>query len=329
MQTKKHYMEIDVLKGIAIAMVILGHAVIRYPINLHEVAWTKAIYDWVETMHMPLFFMVSGFCYSYKGNYRSFVNKKIQRILIPYVIFNLIDCVPRALLGVFVNRSRPIGESIKSMLLYGGEYWFLYVLMIIFLVFPLIEKAAKNRFGLALLVVGSCVLKFIPNLPDYFLIWRIAYHFFYFAVGYALKRFFDIEKASDWVQQNKLPSVGAMAAIIFVQIFSIPIYVTDYNQIYGIALASAGILLCYFFSVLCGQSIKKWLIGFGEYSLQLYLLNGFFLVFSRSLTINVLRIESPFIIVVVNMVFDLLISYLVIKYIFAKSKIFRRISGIV
>ena len=73
-QTKKHYVEIDVLKGIAIAMVILGHAVIRYPINLYEVAWTKAIYDWVETMHMPLFFMVSGFCYRYTGNYRIYIN---------------------------------------------------------------------------------------------------------------------------------------------------------------------------------------------------------------------------------------------------------------
>lgn len=127
------------------AMVILGHAVIRYPINLHEVAWTKAIYDWVETMHMPLFFMVSGFCYRYTGNYRIYINKKIQRILIPYVIFNLIDCVPRALLGILVNRPRPIGESIVSMLLYGGEYWFLYVLMSIFLVFPLIEKVTANR----------------------------------------------------------------------------------------------------------------------------------------------------------------------------------------
>lgn len=322
MQIKKHYAEIDVLKGIAIVMVILGHAVIRYPINLHEVEWTKAIYDWVETMHMPLFFLVSGFCYSYKGNYRAFINKKIWRILIPYAIFNLIDCVPRALLGIFVNRPRTIGESIKSMLLYGGEYWFLYVLMIIFMVFPLIEKKAKNKFGLILLVVVSCVLKFIPNLPDCFLVWRIAYHFFYFVVGYVLKRFFDIEKANDWVQRNKLLSVGGMAAIICIQIFFIPIYVTDFNQIYGIAL-------CYIFSVLCGQWIKKWLMGFGEYSLQLYLLNGFFLVFSRCLTINVLRIKSPLIIVVVNMIFDLVISYLVIKYIFAKSKILRRISGII
>lgn len=39
------------------------------------------------------------------------------------------------------------------MLLYGGEYWFLYVLMSIFLVFPLIEKVTKNKFGLALILV--------------------------------------------------------------------------------------------------------------------------------------------------------------------------------
>lgn len=309
-------------------MVILGHAVIRYPINLHEVAWTKAIYDWVETMHMPLFFMVSGFCYRYTGNYRIYINKKIQRILIPYVIFNLIDCVPRALLGILVNRPRPIGESIVSMLLYGGEYWFLYVLMSIFLVFPLIEKVTKNKFGLALILVGSCALKFVPNLPERFLVWRISYHFFYFVVGYAFKRFFDIEKASAWVRQNRgLTYIGGV--IVCVQVFVIPIYVTDYNQIYGISLAIIGIVLCYFFSVLCGQTIKNWLMGFGKYSLQLYLLNVFFLVLSRSLTINILRMESPFIIIVVNMIVDLLISYMVIKNVFTGSKLLKYISGII
>lgn len=104
---------------------------------------------------------------------------------------------------------------------------------------------------------------------------------------------------------------------------------TDYNQIYGISLAIIGIVLCYFFSVLCGQTIKNWLMGFGKYSLQLYLLNGFFLVLSRSLTINILRMESPFIIIVVNMIVDLLISYLVIKNVFTGSKLLKHISEIV
>lgn len=39
----KHYREIDILRGIAIIMVFLGHAVIVYPINLENVAWAE---DW-------------------------------------------------------------------------------------------------------------------------------------------------------------------------------------------------------------------------------------------------------------------------------------------
>lgn len=158
--------------------------------------------------------------------------------------------------------------------------------------------------------------------------WRISYHFFYFVVGYALKCFFDIEKASAWVRQNR-GLAYIVGGIICIQVIVIPIYVTDYNQIYGISLAIIGIVLCYLFSVLCGQTIKNWLMGFGEYSLQLYLLNGFFLVLSRSLTINILRIESPFIIIVVNMIVDLLISYSVIKNVFTGSKLLKHISGIV
>lgn len=33
----KHYKSIDILRGIAITLVILGHAIIVFPINLHDV----------------------------------------------------------------------------------------------------------------------------------------------------------------------------------------------------------------------------------------------------------------------------------------------------
>lgn len=330
MNTKKHYAEIDILKGIAITMVILGHSVIRYPINLHEVTWTKAVYDWVETMHMPLFFMISGFCYSYKGNYGTFIKKKVQRILIPYVIFNLIDCVPRAFLGFIVNRPKPIGESIKSMLLYGGEYWFLYALMVIFLIFPLIEKIAKNKYGLLCLIIGSCVLKFVPNLPNTFLIWRIVYFFFYFIAGYAMKQFFDIEKTASWIMQHKLVCILIMGLLIVFQVIFIPVYVTDYNQIYGIVLAVVGIVLCYSITVLIKEKhFSSLLSGFGIYSLQLYLLNGFLLVISRTLVVTVLGCTTPSVILMVNMLVDLLLSYLIIKYVAARFQFTRTLFGIV
>lgn len=52
----KHYREIDILRGIAIIMVFLGHAVIVYPINLENVAcrfsllWRDFVFT--EKVHM-------------------------------------------------------------------------------------------------------------------------------------------------------------------------------------------------------------------------------------------------------------------------------------
>ena len=66
---KKYYEDIDILKGIAIILVIIGHAVILFPINLHEITWCNNIFKFVSISHMPLFFLISGFCYSYANDY--------------------------------------------------------------------------------------------------------------------------------------------------------------------------------------------------------------------------------------------------------------------
>lgn len=325
---KNHYEEIDILKGIAIAMVILGHAVIRYPINLHEVAWTKAVYDWVETMHMPLFFLISGYCYSFRGAYRPFLKKKIQRILIPYVVFNLIDCVPRAALSFLVNRPKSITESITSILFYGGEYWFLYALFAFFVLFPLVSPYVKSIKARLILVFVALLLKFVPNLPQIFIVYRMAYHFFYFAVGFALKEVFQIDVASSWVENHKFPSAVLAGMIVIAQVFLIPVYVSDYNQVYGVSLALIGIVLCYVMTVLIKLPfIRNLFCEFGKYSLQLYLLNGFMLVLSRQFVVGILGISKPAVILAVNMFFDLLVSYWIIKYVFARAKLISVLSG--
>ena len=64
---KKYYEEVDILKGIAIILVIIGHAIILYPINLHKIDWCNYFFEFVSIAHMPLFFLVSGFCFSYKN----------------------------------------------------------------------------------------------------------------------------------------------------------------------------------------------------------------------------------------------------------------------
>ena len=186
---KMRYAEIDTLKGIAILLVVLGHSIIFYPINLHENRVCNWIFEWLSSVHMPLFFAVSGFCFSYKGNYTGYLWKKVRRIGIPYLVFNLIDMFPRTLFPQFVNRDRSIKDSLISIALYGGEYWFLYVLFGIFFIFPAIKKVCeKYKYMPAIIAVVIIVLNLLKIECSIFLLDKLILALLYFFGGYMVKK---------------------------------------------------------------------------------------------------------------------------------------------
>ena len=45
---KKYFEEVDVLKGIAILLVLLGHSFILYPINLLNYSWCNTIFEYIH-----------------------------------------------------------------------------------------------------------------------------------------------------------------------------------------------------------------------------------------------------------------------------------------
>mgnify|MGYP005851990179 CR=1 FL=1 len=65
----RRYREIDILRGFAIVLVIFGHAIVVYPVNLMNVAWCKSAFSFVITLHMPIFFGVAGFCFHQNKSY--------------------------------------------------------------------------------------------------------------------------------------------------------------------------------------------------------------------------------------------------------------------
>ena len=79
---KKHYPEVDSLRGLAIALVLLGHSVIKYPVDLNQILWCDALHYAVSSVHLPLFFAVAGFCYSFRG-YKDLLRRKTPRLLVP------------------------------------------------------------------------------------------------------------------------------------------------------------------------------------------------------------------------------------------------------
>lgn len=81
MNSKKRDISVDILKGIGIILVVIGHA------NCPQVL-RAAIYSF----HMPLFFICSGFFFSLKdvSNYKNFIQRRVLRLYIPFVKWSIL-----------------------------------------------------------------------------------------------------------------------------------------------------------------------------------------------------------------------------------------------
>lgn len=304
---KVHYRQIDALKGIAIFLVILGHSIIRYPIDLHRDKVCLFLFRWLSSVHMELFFVISGFCFCYPENYRKYLGKKAKRMLVPYLVFNLLDMIPRAIFQGLVNRPRDIGESVRKMIFYGGEYWFLYTLFVIFLIFPFLYRAVRGRWYLfaGLLVLLLAAGYYLPNI-SVFTLDSVIQYLFYFSLGVMVKetlggRIFDL----------KIPGAARAALIALL----LPLWVAVLrSRLPGRDVLCALVGIAALYLAAQSEAVITIFERFGRYSLQLYLFNGFFLVASRTVIVSVLGIGEPVVIIVFNLVVDFFGSYLVIKY---------------
>ncbi|MBR6436180.1 MAG: acyltransferase family protein [Thermoguttaceae bacterium] len=76
---------IDTAKAIALFLVILGHLV---PVD-------GDAFQWIFSFHMPIFFFLSGYCFNSNSSISpiNYFLKKVQSLIIPYIIFCLIGIV--------------------------------------------------------------------------------------------------------------------------------------------------------------------------------------------------------------------------------------------
>lgn len=321
---KKRIASIDYLKGIAIILVLLGHSIIQYPINLHENDVCRTLYEWICTIQMPLFFFASGFCYSYNGGgvreYVCYIKKRTVRILIPYMVFSCIDLLVRTggAFGV-VNRTYSLGDAIIRVLFYGGEYWFLYVIFILNAVFPIIDKTiykkdsnqgnAKEVVFLIICATITTIKSWIPLINGELLFEfnQVVVQIFYFAFGYTFKKHGAIDK----LKVNK----RVKFLIGFAVLYGISCYFRITREWPLAAICGmTGILFFLFILVNYEKEIpiflKNILDKTGKNTLPLYLFNGYFLVISRTIICQVTDI--PVVIIAFNMLIDYILSLILI-----------------
>ncbi len=199
--TKRRYKDIDIAKGIAIFLVVLGHIVARVPPPNSD--WYVVLKNMIYLFHMPLFMFLSGLIMylTFKpihsgGEYGRYVGGKAKRLLPGFFFFAVlvvagkmvakqflvVDNAPTTfwsdLLKIVID---PVNSSATSL-------WYIYVLFMYYVIFPPLLILVKQR--IYLLPILGLILHFIPA-THYFALNSIFEYFFVFALGMLAMQHYD------------------------------------------------------------------------------------------------------------------------------------------
>lgn len=294
---------LDGLKGFAILLVILGHVLSGY---LDAYTFPEAylsfynVRTWIYSFHMPLFFLISGYTFSlaywrenklrWKGYGRQLFN-----LLWIYVLFAVMQWVVKQIVPDMVNEPYDL-ENLRRMFVEPlGNFWYIYVLLVFYLLGAVTQVASWRPYWL--LLPGAVAIMAAELHLDWteLTLYRILYHFFFFALGALLYR------RPAYLAHPKLVGGSAMllsGAAYFYLFWNIRSWYANWKLL--IALSTSYIFLALFYR--CGVLSRVKLLQIcGRHCLELYLLHTFFTAGLRSL-LPMLGITGPWCSVWVNFV---------------------------
>ena len=207
---KKRMDYLDVAKGIAMFLVVMGHAALAYDTPY----WRVAIYSF----HMPLFFLVSGVVVGRaKDGWGAFIKKNVLTLLVPYLIWALIylpfkfESLPWVVYGSWEGLNK-IGTNVAL--------WFLPALFCGRLMMEAVLRVIK-RFGLPELpsVLAAAALSFVVgwNLPRPEMGYPLGLNSGFIALGFMLigSASRDLLAAADRLGRYALVLLAVVSAALF------------------------------------------------------------------------------------------------------------------
>ncbi|MCV9886231.1 acyltransferase family protein [Metabacillus halosaccharovorans] len=318
---------VDFAKGIGIILVVYGHVlrgIESASMGLSESFFAisdKLVYGF----HMPLFFLLSGLFLSKWINkgFKKGVTEKAALLLIPYLIWSLIQGSVNIVLSSFTNQSLTWGDLIINMFMSPfGQFWFLYVLFIMFVIYYIFRKVTTQNSTLII----SLILFLIAPFSDVWVLNSVFKNFFFFVVGVNLMNF-NLQKVEKCVSNNlyKLSSVVLFIVINYIYL-SIEL-TTFWENLLELPVAIIGINLIIVVSVIVSK-IKpfKFIEVLGVLSMAIYLLHILAGSGTRIILNGIFNIDNVAIHIVVGTVLG--IAFPVIAYkIIEKFKINKYLFG--
>lgn len=187
MNVEKRILWLDIVRVIAAFMVVFIHAM--KPIVGQDSNIVYALYTYIMLPCVPLFFILSGYLLlPVNGSLFSFLKKRSVRIIFPLLFWSVINIIVK-------DFHSPL-EVLKSLFYIpfcqraNGHYWFLYSLISIYLILPVISvwlKQARQKeiqFMLGIWLIASFLPFLNIILPDVFNGNGNYYNFLYYNAGF-------------------------------------------------------------------------------------------------------------------------------------------------
>lgn len=157
MEQRKRLRYFDMVKGVAIVLVVIGH-IVAFPPHMRV---------WIFSFHMPLFFVISGMLMHYRHDeekpMKEVVKKRLRSIGIPYAWFSLMYFsvvvyaffISKTILidTLLINAWYVLGLSGMVVLWFLPTLFFSEVLMVL-----LLKKLPKKAVPFAAVILGALAM---------------------------------------------------------------------------------------------------------------------------------------------------------------------------
>ena len=271
----KRLILIDVMQGIAMFLVVLGHHRFSFMPK-----WYEHMFNWIYTFHMPLFIFISGFLmrYSYKGinswaEYKPYIIKRIKKFVPSFLIvgaictlmtwdFNDINALLTKLSYLFIA---PRYSEVTFL-------WYIYTLFVFYCISPFIFNAKPWIKCIILILALYSSIQIIP--VRLFNIDYISRYFIFFLAGaFVAKNYSRIKQ-----YKKVITSTYTIILIVFV-IMSIIFFTNDFNATQKYVMQWLGIPAFICIAQLFKQwnNINKMFVWISVNCFGIYLLHMFFI----------------------------------------------------
>lgn len=271
---------VDVLRGLAMLLVVLGHTMSGSSVDSEK----SFIYQVIWSLQMPLFFLISGYVTQYSKPMESgsslwrYVIKKTVAYLLPWTVWTF------ALRGLLFGQTNFL--DLKYLLWHmDSGYWFLFALWMISMVFGFAQFAAHKHTGLKntaiiclVSILGAAILGCVGLVAglSFLCIKLTIYYLPFYLLGHIYGKY--SEKVPEKVKQLCVV-VGLIVWLVIIR--QVDLFAIE-DGLYGIVLravssmcgcvAVSGIFVNLREEILSGRTVQ-FVEKVGKRSLEVYLIH--------------------------------------------------------